>query len=144
MEKTIVHLINKFVYLQVHIQKRRRKKLTLESNVSISDAMFSNTCSSSKRGTSSALTCLTPAFIPSLLNATSFASISFSRCLACFLKSATSISLAWVSYNLEWVTKFDLSPCYFLFKAFTVEQAYASKLLHKFYLCEIHLRGEMK
>lgn len=66
-----------------------KMELTLDSSVSISEAMFSNTCSSSKRGTSSALTCLAPAFIPSLLNATSFASISFSKCLACFLKSAT-------------------------------------------------------
>jgi len=49
--------------------------------------MFSNTCSSSKRGTSSGLTCLRPVLIPSLLNDTNFASISFSRCLACFLRS---------------------------------------------------------
>lgn len=78
-----------------HKQREKRGKkvyvdLTLESSVSISEAIFSNTCSSSKSGTSSALTCLALAFIPSLLNATNFASISFSKCLACFLRSVSN------------------------------------------------------
>jgi len=101
---------DQYIRLLANVREKEEGS-TLESRVSISDAMFSNTCSSSKRGTSSTLVCLAPVLMPNLLNATSFASISFSKCLACFLRSATAARVTQLlSLYVKWKVERKHAP----------------------------------